>query len=267
MSGLDYLQSEPFERFRIPCDTNPLGAAAAVLSFAAYPHRSLLKRRREACDAFQAWIFRRAYQHGMKVRPPRRLNRHNLPPATVRSRVFKAARRFEWDGLDLAQIGMELSFQRSGAWREIARMLGAHFEATEVKISVPKHFGEETQIFRQYLSIRRAQSALTDEKTAIRDFKRRTWNLYLPALPLLIAIHNDILQYDSGTGNYGMELPGLGKRYLAISMLHNPDKWIHDVPRKTQLRRYVMEREFPEARFADILPENPVDDLRFAPEG
>jgi len=201
------------------------------------------------------------------VRPPARLNRQNLRTEIVERRVFKAARRFEWHGLDIARIAMELSFERIDAPIFLARALGAHLKAERVQLTVPKHFGKEAPIFRKYLSLRRALNAVSDEKTTIRDFKRRTWNKYLQAIPLLTAIHIDILQYDPLTGEYEVELPDHRKRYLALSLLHNPQRWIHDVPRKSQLRRLVMEQQFPEASFAEILPENPEEDLRFTVEG
>lgn len=257
MSGFDYIESEPCERFRIPDRTDPIGAAAALLSFASYPLLRQMQDRQLATDAFRAWIFRQAIKHGVEVKPPRQLSRKQLPPALMRARVYRAARRFEFDGLDIAAIGQEISFRRSDCLNFLAKGLATYFKAEAVSLSLPKNYTTDTHVFRQYLRERRSARALRDNESAvIKDFRRRTWEVFLPALPLLAAIHFDILKFDPTVGDYGLKLPGHGKRYLAISLISNPDAWISSVVRYAMLRRFIMAESFPKNAFAEILSED-----------
>jgi hypothetical protein len=132
MPGFEYLQHVPFERFRVPIRTDPIGAAAILLSFAAYPQVRQMPQRQHATDAYRAWIIRQSIRHGVKIKPPAALSREKLPPQYMRRRVYRAARRFEFEGLDMVEIAMELSFRRSEGYSLIARALAAHFKASSV---------------------------------------------------------------------------------------------------------------------------------------
>ena len=65
----------------------------------------------------------------------------------------------------------------------------------------------------------------------------------------------DCLKYSSHKRQYGVEIPGFPKRYLAISLLHNPDLWIDTVVMNTAIRRATMAPHFPVNSFAEIQGE------------
>ena len=257
MPGFEYLQRVPCERFRVPDRTHPIDAAAILLSFAAYPQVRQMHERQRATDACRAWIIRQSIRHhGLRIKPPAALSRASLPPLYMRRRVYRAARRFEFEGLDMVEIGMELTFRRTNGHLLIAQALAAIFKASSASVTVPKSFDSEASVFRQYLAHRKASRALVDDAAAIKDFRRRVWRVYLPALPLLSAIHLDCLRFDADEGDYQVRLPGHGKRYLAISLISNPQAWISSVVAHTRLRRLIMAEFFPENAFADVLSED-----------
>lgn len=256
MPGFEYLQQVPFERFRVPDQTHPIDAAALLLSFAAYPQVGQLLERQRTTDAYRAWIIRQSIRCGVKITPPAALNRKSLPPQYVRRRVYRAARRFEIEGLDMVEIGLELSFRRIDGYSLLARALAAHFKASSTTVTVPRTFNSEASVFREYLTHRKASSALCSEATTLKDFRRRVWKVYLPALPLLTAIHMDCLKYNVEEDDYDVKLPGHGRRSLAISLISNPQAWVSSVVQHAKLRRLMMAERFAENAFAEILPEH-----------
>jgi len=70
---------------------------------------------------------------------------------------------------------------------------------------------------KDHLSRRKSKKALDDcrAEDTLRDFRRRVWKVYLPALPLLTAIHVDCLNYNFYKREYGVAIPGFPRRYLA----------------------------------------------------
>jgi hypothetical protein len=117
---------------------------------------------------------------------------------------------------------------------------------------VPKNFCSEASLFREYLAQRKTPRTLN----AIKDFRRRVWKVYLPALPLLTAIHMDCLEYNAHEGEYRVTLPGAGKRYMAISLISNPQVWVSSVVQHAEIRRLIMADHFAKNAFAEILPED-----------
>ena len=257
MPGFEYLQRVPYRTLpgsrphspdRCSCDL----AVVRCLSQVRQMHE-----RQRATDAYRAWIIRQSIRHhGLRIKPPAALSRESLPPLYVRRRVYRAARRFEFEGLDMVEIGMELTFRRINGYLLIAKALATIFKASSASVTLPKNFDSEASVFRQYLTHRKASQALVDEAAAIKDFRRRVWKVYLPALPLLSAIHLDCLRFDADEGDYQVRLPGHGKGYLAISLISNPQAWISSVVAHTRRRRLIMAEFFPENVFADVLSED-----------
>jgi hypothetical protein len=250
----EYLQKEPFERFRVPDQSDPITACAALLAFAAFPSAGQMSDRQRASDAFQAWTYRAFMASGRRITPPTSLSRKQLPPAVMRRRVYKASERFECDGLDLVGLGMEMTFFRSDGPSEIARMLGSYFGATSVSLKMPQKVCNDVQFFKAHLATRKSKAAVEREGT-LKDFRRRVWKAFLPALPLLTAIDIDCLGYDPHKKIYAATIPGYPRRYLAISLISNPQLWIDSIVMHTAIRRVVMARHFPPDTFAEILGE------------
>lgn len=228
-----------------------------LLAFAAYPNVSQIQARQEATSTFCAWILRAAMAAGRKIRPPPHLSRNELPPAQMRSRVFKASRRLEFEALDLVGMGMDITFFRGGEPLALAQMLAGHFRAESASVQLPSGVDRDVGFLKKHLEGRKSRQALESDNT-LRDFRRRVWKIYLPALPLLTAIHIDCLGFDPHKGAYGVEIPGHPQRYLAISLLCNPNLWIETVVQNATLRRALMAEQFPPNAFAEILGERPL---------
>lgn len=252
--GFEYIQDKPFEVFRVPDVSNPAGACAALLAFAASPAASQHGSRQKASDAFLAWLIRAAREKGIIIKTSPRLTRRHLPPATMRNRVNAACRHFEDTGLNLVGLGMDMAFFRSDGPLEMARLLGAYLGASTVTVQRSSKVGADAGFFRSYLKRLKSQQAL-DEDHTLQDFRRRVWKVYLPALPLLTAIQMDCLKFNPHMGEYRVAIPGHNQRYLAKSLLLNPGLWLDTVVMSTELRRKSMAPHFPPNTFAHIYGE------------
>ena len=250
--GFHYLNGGPVEQFQVPDQSDPITACAALLAFAAYPSVSQFVQRQQASYAFQAWIYRAILESGKKVRPPERINRRHLPPAMMRKRVYKASGRIEHVALDLVGLGMDMTFFRSDGPMKFARLFGSYFKTQHVSVQIPQKVDNDIRFLKDHLARRKSKAALESDDT-LKDFRRRTWKVFLPALPLLTAIHIDCLKFDAHKQTYGVAIPGYPRRYLAISLLCNPQHWIDSVVLNTSVRRALMTKHFPPDTFADIL--------------
>lgn len=257
--GFEYLQERPVERFRIPDRTDPISACALLLSFAAYPLVDQLSDRQHATDAFRAWILRMSLNSGAKVKPPPNLTRKHLAPALMRRRVYRASQRIEDHGLDLVGLAMDMTFFRSGGPSELAALLGQHFGAEQASVKVPGGVNSDVGFLKRHLACRKSRKAMDDEHIGhtLQDFRRRSWRGYLPALPLLTAIHVDCLKYNFHTAEYGVTVPGFPRRYLAIALMHNPQIWVGSVVTNARVRRAGMVDHFAPHSFPEILGEQP----------
>lgn len=273
MSIFEYLQDYPVERFRVPDQSDPLFSGAALLAFAAYPSVAQLAQRQEASDAFQAWIYRALNHRDRRITPPVRLSREQLPPAMMRRRVEKASQRIDDKALDLVGLGMDMTFFRSDGPSRLAGLLGSYFGATHASVQIPRKVESDVRFLEDYLAKTKSKEALGREDT-LKDFRRRTWKAFLPALPLLTAIKVDCLKFDQHKQCYGVTIPGYPRRPLAISLLCNPQLWIDSVVLNACMRRALMVKHFPPDTFAEILGEqelppwiSSLDDLgyRFLP--
>lgn len=257
MTGFEYFHENPVERFRVPDQTDPLTAGALLLAFLAYPRLELLRKRQEATDAYRAWLFRAALSQGAKVKPPKHLTRDHLDPRLMRRRVYQAAMRVERHALDLVGMAMDMTFFRSDGPAKIASLMGAAFGAQEVSVHTPTGAASDVEFLKAHLSLRKSTRAMDEDHVdgTVRDFRRRFWKVYLPALPLLTAIHVDCLKYDFHRKKYGVAIPGFPKRYLAISLLMNSELWIPSVILNARVRRAGMLAHFPLNTFPEILGE------------
>lgn len=257
MTGFEYFQEEPVERFRVPDQSNPLTAGALLLAFAAYPTVAQLRSRQRASDALQAWFLRAALEHGIKIKPPSHLSRKNLDPRLMRRRVYDASKRIEHQALDLVGLAMDMTFFRSEGPEGLARLLGAWCRAKQVSVHVPRGIDTDVVLLKDHLSRRKSSKALDHFRAedTLRDFRRRVWKVYLPALPLLTAIHVDCLSYNFHKRAYDVAIPGFPRRHLAISLLLNPELWVHSVILKARVRRAMMVTCFPPHTFPEILGE------------
>ncbi len=257
MTGFEYFEEQPIERFKIPDQSDPLTAGALLLAFAAYPSVSQLRSRQKATDAFRAWFLRAALQEGIKVKPPAHLTRAQLDPRTMRRRVYDASKRIEHQALDLVGLAMDMTFFRSGGPENFARLLGASLGAKQVSVNVARGIDTDVVFLKDHLSRRKSKKALDIDRAedTLRDFRRRVWKVYLPTLPLLTAIHVDCLKYDFHKREYGVTIPSFPRRYLAISLLLNPQLWVHSVIVNARVRRAMMATCFPPNTFPEILGE------------
>jgi len=259
MIGFEYFQDRPVERFRVPDQTDPISACALLLSFAAYPLVTQLADRQHATDAFRAWTFRMALRHGVKVKTPSHLTRKHLPPALMRRRVYDASKRIEDHALDLVSLAMDMTFFRSGGPTEVAKLLGGHWGAKQVLVAIPAGINADAPFLRDHLSRRKSKKAMDDERAGhtLQDFRRRVWRAYLPSLPLHTAIHVDCLKYNFHKREYGIAVPRFPRRYLAISLMHNPQLWASSVVTNARARRAGMVDHFKPNTFPEILGEQP----------
>jgi len=175
----------------------------------------------------------------------------------MRRRVYAASKRIELHALDLVGLAMNMTFFRSGGPLELARLLGGQLGAEQGSVTTAHGIDTDAGFLKDYRARRKSEEAMDGEHIdhTLQDFRRRVWRAYLPALPLLTAIHVDCLRYDFYKGEYAVRIPGSPRRYLAISLLHNPQLWIGSVILKARVRRAKMATCFPPNTFPEILGE------------